>query len=107
MPGKKKRVALFHEHGERVRGRDNKMAAEVALACEKLSWANEAGSSSGRERIVARICSEDLQYCELGFANGTISRGRRDNSSVWLNDLCQHCGMTGGPTQERTCAVLD
>ncbi len=92
MPGTKKRVALFDEQGERIRGHENKVAAEVALAREKLSWANETGGSSGGEWIVARVCSEYLQYCEQGFNKGTISRGHRDNSSVWLNDLCRHCG---------------
>lgn len=92
QPGTKKRVALFDEQGERIRGRDSKMAAEVALAREKVSWVDEAGSSSGGEWIVARVCSEYLLYCERGFATGTISRSHRDNSSLWLNDLCGHCG---------------
>lgn len=66
MPGTKKRVALFDEQGERIRGRENKMAAEVVLAREKLSWADEGAGSSGGEGIVARVCSEYLQYCERG-----------------------------------------
>ncbi len=92
MPGTKKRVALFNEQGERIRGRDNKITAEVALAREKLSWANEPGGSTGGDWIVARVCSEYLQYCERGFAASTISRSHRDNTSLWLNDLCRHCG---------------
>lgn len=91
-PGTKERVALFDEQGERIRGRENKLAAEVALAREKLSWASEAGAAAGGEWLVARVCSEYLQYCERGLLNGTISRGHRDNSSLWLNDLCGHCG---------------
>jgi len=58
MPATKKRVALFDEQGDRIRVRDNKMAAEVARAREKLSWANDAGRSAGGEWIVARVCSE-------------------------------------------------
>lgn len=92
MSGTKKRVALVDEQEERIRGRENKITAEVAPARERLSWANETGGSSGGEWIVARVCSEYLQYCEQGFAQDTISRGHRDNSSVRLNDLCRHCG---------------
>ncbi|MDB5345912.1 MAG: hypothetical protein JWP89_4289 [Schlesneria sp.] len=43
QPGSKKRVALFDEHGERIRGKGNKVAAEVALAREKLSWTEDSG----------------------------------------------------------------
>lgn len=41
---------------------------------------------------MAKVCSEYLQYCERGVANGTISKGHRDNAVAWLNDLCGHCG---------------
>jgi hypothetical protein len=37
MPGTKKRVAIFDEDGRRIRGRENKESAELALAKEKLS----------------------------------------------------------------------
>lgn len=92
LPGTKRRVALFDEQGVRIRGRDQKFAAEEALAREKLAWAGEAGGRTDSEWIVARVCSEYLQYCERGVANDTISRGHRDNSSLWLNELCRHCG---------------
>ena len=36
MPSTKKRVALFDEDGQRIRGKRNKEAAEIALAKEKL-----------------------------------------------------------------------
>ena len=32
LPGAKKRVPLFDEEGERIRGKENKEAAELALA---------------------------------------------------------------------------
>lgn len=91
-PGTKQRVALFDEQGQRIRGKENKEAAEVALAREKLSWEGEASSVSGGEWLVARVCSEYLQYCERGVANGSLSQGHRDNAKAWLNDLCKYCG---------------
>lgn len=94
QPGTKKRVALFDELGERIRGEGNKVAAEVAFAREKLSWTDESGEQAGSRApwIVARVCSEYLQYCERGLANGTISRSHRDNTTAWLNGLCGYCG---------------
>jgi hypothetical protein len=89
----RKRVALFDEKGERIRGKENKEAAEIALAREKLTWEQDSPSVvSGGEWFVARVCSEYLQYCERGLANGSISKSHRDNSKAWLNDLCGFCG---------------
>ena len=42
--------------------------------------------------MVARDCSEYIQYCERGVANGTVSKGHRDNTVSFLNDLCRYCG---------------
>jgi hypothetical protein len=92
-PGARKRVALFDEKGERIRGKENKEAAEIALAREKLTWEQDSpGVVGGGEWIVARVCSEYLQYCERGLANGSTSKSHRDNSKAWLNDLCGFCG---------------
>jgi len=41
---------------------------------------------------VANVCSDYLQYCERGLEAGSISKGHRDNSVAWLNDLCRFCG---------------
>ena len=94
MPGTKQRMGLFDEQGQRIRGKENQDAAELALAREKLSWGGEANGSSrgGGEWIVARVCSEYLQYCERGLANDSISRSHHDNAVSWLNDLCAYCG---------------
>jgi hypothetical protein len=69
QPGTKTRVALFDERGDRIRGKENKVAAEVALAREKLTWTDEAGDQPGSRGpwLVARVCSEYLQYCERGL----------------------------------------
>lgn len=93
LPGTRKRVPLLDEQGERIRGKKNREAADVALARAKLSWnENPADASGGGKWIVARVCSEYLQYCERGLANGSISQGHHDNSVAWLNDLCETCG---------------
>ena len=47
MPGTKKRVPLFDEDGQRIRGKENKEAAELALAREKLSWEDGDGRDAG------------------------------------------------------------
>jgi len=93
MPGTKKRVSLFGEDGQRIRGEENKEAADLALAKEKLSWEEEApGTPGGGPWLVIRVCSEYIQYCERGLASGTISKSHRDNTVRWLNDLCEYCG---------------
>lgn len=92
--GTKQRVALFDENGERIRGKENKQSAERALAREQLSWDEEQRGliGSGGEWLVARVCSEYIQYCERGVANATISSGHRNSTVSWLNDLCGFCG---------------
>ena len=66
----------------------------MALARVKVADSSEsAGGSAAREPwVVARVCSEYIQYCERGVANGTISKGHRDNTVSFLNDLCKYCG---------------
>ncbi len=93
LPGTKKRVALFDENGNRIRGRDNQNAAEHALTRAKLSGEMSGGVSvSDPAWLVARVCSEYLQYCERCMAAGSMSRGHRDQSVSLLNDLCSYCG---------------
>jgi integrase len=94
LPGTKRRVALFDEDGSRIRGIDNKKAAQLALARVKLGqgWEPQAPPTSPDEWIVAKVCSEYLQYCERGVANGTVSKGYRDGCHWMLNNLCKFCG---------------
>lgn len=92
-PGTRKRVALFDDDGQRIRGKGNREAAELALAREKLSWEDSSpGAEGGGEWLVARVCSDYIQYCESGLAKGAISKNHRDNTVNWLNDLCAYCG---------------
>ncbi|MDA1055947.1 MAG: tyrosine-type recombinase/integrase [Planctomycetota bacterium] len=93
LPSTRKRVGLFDDEGQRIRGKANKELAEQALAKEKLSWEGDGSSANGGgEWNVARVCSEYLQYCERGVATASISKGHRDSAVSWLNDLCSHCG---------------
>jgi integrase len=92
-PGTKKRMPLFDENGQRIRGKENQEAAETALAKVKVANDSVPAGTAGRQRwLVAKVCSEYLQYCERGVANNTISKGHRDNAAAWLNDLCGYCG---------------
>src|SRR5205085_1749607 len=45
-----------------------------------------------QEWIVARVCSEYLQYCERSVAAGSMSKSDRNGSIAFLNDLCGYCG---------------
>ena len=93
LPGSKKRVALFDENGERIRGREQREIAEHALARAKLTGEMQAiGPAADQEWIVARICSEYLQYCERSVAAGSMSPGHRTGAVAFLNDLCGYCG---------------
>ena len=94
LPGTKKRMALFDEEGQRIRGRENQEAAELALARVKVDDSSEAAGGAGSREpwVVARVCSEYIQYCERGVVNGTVSKGHRDNTVSFLNDLCKYCG---------------
>ncbi|MHC2066902.1 tyrosine-type recombinase/integrase [Bremerella sp. T1] len=94
LPGTKKRVALFDEQGERIRGKDNKEAAEISLAREKLAWDSESneGPVLGQPWLVARVCSNYLVYTERSQNDGSVSEGYHRNATQWLNDLCSYCG---------------
>jgi len=92
LPGTKKRIALFDENGDRIRGRDNQEVAEHALARVKVSGELNADQVSNEEWIVARVCSEYLQYCERSVAAGSMSKSHRNGSVAFLNDLCGYCG---------------
>ena len=87
-PGSNKRMPLFDGKGERVRGKDNKEAAQVALA--RIKVADERSTpippaSSGW--TVARVC--DVYLADLHLSANpewAVQVGK------WLNDLCGYCG---------------
>lgn len=94
LPETRKQVALYDEDGQQIRGEENKQAAQMALARVKVSgdWHPEAEPETPEEWLVARGCSEYIQYCERGVINGTISEGHRNSTVSFLNDLCTYCG---------------
>ena len=70
VPGTKKRMPLFDENGQRVRGRDQQQVAEQALARLKLSGdSNGASPVDDSHWIVARVCSEYLEHCKRSVAS--------------------------------------
>jgi integrase len=92
LPGSKKRMPLFTPDGARIRGSGSQEEAEQALAQIRVSGEASEGGTSTEEWIVARVCSEYLQYCERNFASGSMSKSHRDGSTAYLNDLCGYCG---------------
>ena len=93
LPGTKRRVSLFDEQGERIRGKQNRELAEHALARARLSGEMQGSAApADQDWIVARVCSEYLQYCERSVKAGSMSRGHRDTSVSFLNDFCGYCG---------------
>jgi integrase len=93
VPGTRRRVSLFDEQGERIRGRENREAAEQALARVKVSGA-DGGSAAVADApwIVARVASDYLQHCERSVKAGSMSRSHRDQSVWFLNDFCRYSG---------------
>ena len=94
LPGTKRRVPLFDEDGQRILGKEKKDKARLALARVKLTERGEilASPLATGEWVVARVCSEYIQYCDRGVAGGTISANHRASTVNYLNDLCRFCG---------------
>ena len=93
-PGTKRRVPLVDEDGKRIRGKDNRQAAELGLARVKVAggWRPSAEPAVEGEWSVAKVCSQYIQYCQRGVQGGTISEGHRDEAVRRLNQLCDYCG---------------
>jgi integrase len=94
LPGTKRRVPLFDEDGNRIRGLHNKPAAQLAFARAKLAAADGAAAPAAppEQWPVAKVCSDYLQYCERGVASGAVSADYRQSAAWILNDLCRYCG---------------
>ena len=100
VSGTKKRMALFDEDGKRIRGKKNKEAAELALAKVKLAEDGEAtgGPAGNQQWLVAKVCSDYLQYCQRGVAGGTISKGHFGNKNhstpPWHHTIHECCNTS-------------
>jgi len=93
-PGTKRRVRLVDEDGKPVRGKDNRQAAELALARVKVAgqWRPTAEPVAESEWRVAKICSKYIEYCERRLAADTISEEYCEEIVRRLNQLCEYCG---------------
>ncbi len=94
LPGTKRRAPLYDEDGRRIKGKENKKIADLALARIKLQgdWDPQTIPVAPEEFLVARVCSDYLQYCENSVARGSMSREHWNSSKSLLNDLCRYCG---------------
>ena len=92
-PGTKRRVRL-QEEGRPIRGKENRQAAELALARVKVAgnWRPAAEHVEEEPWLVAKICSRYIEHCEQQFTNGAISGEYLAEVSRYLNDLCSYCG---------------
>ena len=87
-PGTKKRIPLFDERGERIRGKDNKEVARIALARIKLAdELNMPDPVASNEWTVAKVC--DVYLADLHRSAKPDWAKQVQN---WLNDLCAFCG---------------
>ena len=97
MPGTKKRVPLFDEEGQRIRGESNKEAAELALAKEKLSWEDGAfGAPDGSGPWLVPIGNERIPTSRLRLSEAWRPM-RNDNAG-----LAARHGTGGKPTAGTT-----
>jgi len=93
-PGTKRRVPLVDETGKRIRGKENRQAAELALARVRVAgqWRPTAEPAVNDEWLVAKVCSRYIEYCRRGISAGTISKDYCDEVVRRLNQLCDYCG---------------
>jgi hypothetical protein len=87
-PGTQKRIPLFDEQGDRIRGKDNKESAQLALArikhAEELSPIVEPVAN---DWTAAWVCDE-----YLAALHRTANRDWAKQVERWLNDFCGYCG---------------
>ena len=88
LPGTKTRVPLFDEHGDRIRGKENKELARLALARTKLAdELSRPPASASDGWSVAKVC--DVYLTNL---HRTANPEWAEQVGRWLNDLCGYCG---------------
>lgn len=104
LPGTEQRMPLFDDEGGRIRGPENKRAAQLALARVQLAAGGpeDPTPAAAADWLVAKVCSEYLQYCTRGVAAGSVSAGHHENSRWILNDLCRFCGALPAPQLKKT-----
>jgi integrase len=97
--GTKRRVPLLDDRGKRIRGHDNKQAAQLAFARVRLKGGlkpmAEALVTEPTQSImwsVARVCSEYIEHCRHAVAAGRMHPEHRKDVDRYLNELCGYCG---------------
>jgi integrase len=82
------------EHGRPIRGKDQRQAADLALARVKATgrWRPQPSEPPDSQWLVARVCSEYIAHCQRRLELGEISDEYCKEVSRHLNDLCQYCG---------------
>jgi integrase len=79
---------LFDENGERIRGKENKEAARVALARVKVAdELSPTTQPASEEWTVAKVC--DVYLTDL---HSSANPEWATQVEKWLNDLCGYCG---------------
>lgn len=102
--GTKRRQPLFDGDGRRIRGADNKRAAQLALARIRLTPGLASATSEGEQASgvepwsVARVCFEYLTHCERAEKAGRMHPEYRRSVIRYLNQFCRYCGAL--PTAE-------
>jgi hypothetical protein len=87
-PGTKKRVPLFDEKGERIRGKERKESARVTLARIKVAdELNTPAPAASIEWTVTKVC--DVYLADL---HRSANPEWATQVEKWLNDLCGYCG---------------
>jgi hypothetical protein len=88
QPGTKKRVPLLDEKCDRIRGRESKEAARLALARVQLTdELSPPTNSQSDEWTVAKVF--DVYLADLHRSARPEWAKQVQN---WLNDLCAYCG---------------
>jgi len=96
--GTKRRVALRDENGHIIRGLENRQAARLALARERLrrggtcETTEDPAPSSEPCVLVARVCSDYLVHCERVAAAGKLHPEHAKGVVRVLNEFSRYCG---------------
>jgi hypothetical protein len=116
--GTKRREPLLDDQGKRIRGPENKRAAQLALVRVRLKQGlapiTEIATSqpkAGDRWLVAGVCSECLVHSERAVAAGRMHPERRKGVIRYLNEWCRYRGVSdltappaAEPTDDKTAA---
>ena len=97
--GTKRREPLLDDQGKRIRGRDGKQAAQLAIARllikHGLAPTPEIEPSQPTADAVwpvARVCSKYVAHCARAVAAGKMHPEHRDSVIRYLKQLSRYCG---------------